>query len=511
VDIFIIVVVLFIIIAICGSYVKNRNKYKYYDPSYDKSTLSTPVVHVSTPTIKPQESKRNIHTENMLPNGFILTDEFKNAYNLMENSTKCIFITGKAGTGKSTLITYFRMNTKKNVAYLAPTGVAALNIRGKTLHSFFKFPLHFVEIADIRPDYRRQEIFENLDAIVIDEISMARADIVDGINTSLQVNRKKFQPFGGVQMIFIGDLYQLPPVVNSKELVDVGESKKIPLKQYFEMKYGGIYFFNSKVFTSIPFENIELVHIFRQKDNQFINLLNAFREQTFLTADLEMLNRQYKPYDGTDSNEIKLTICTTNAIANGINEQNMNVLPAKPYIYEAVIDGKYDTELFPTEHNLILKAGAQVMMLKNDSENAGFPRWVNGSLGIVKSLTEDCVMVEIRGFAYRIKQETWEAVEFEYDQEAKKIESKVIGTFTQYPIKAAWAVTIHKSQGQTFDRIAIDLGNGAFAHGQTYVALSRCTSLEGITLRRPVKYTDIILDPKVAGFMKSIRPDDIVF
>jgi ATP-dependent exoDNAse (exonuclease V) alpha subunit len=447
-----------------------------------------------------------------LPDDFVLTDEFRYAYDLMENSKKCLFITGKAGTGKSTLITYFRMNTKKNVAYLAPTGIAALNIHGKTLHSFFKFPLHLIETADIRPDYKRQEIFKKLDAIVIDEISMARADIVDGIDTSLQVNRKVFKPFGGVQMIFIGDLYQLPPVVNSKETVNLGDpqnnSRKIPLKQFFEMYYRGIYFFNSKAFSSVQFEYIELAHIFRQKDSLFINLLNAFREQTFLTADLEVLNRQYEPYDETDSNEVRLTICTTNAIANGINEQNMNKLSTKPYIYEAVIEGQYDTELYPTERNLILKTGAQVMMLKNDTDGHG---WVNGSLGIVKYLSEDNIEVEIGRFTYRIKREVWSAIEYEYDQEAEKIEAKVIGSFIQYPIKAAWAVTIHKSQGQTFDRIAIDLGNGAFAHGQTYVALSRCTSLEGIILRKPVQYTDIILDPKVVGFMKKMRPEDVIF
>jgi ATP-dependent exoDNAse (exonuclease V) alpha subunit len=189
----------------------------------------------------------------------------------------------------------------------------------------------------------------------------------------------------------------------------------------------------------------------------------------------------------------------------------MNGLTAKSYIYEAAIAGKYDPELFPTERNLILKTGAQVMMIKNDSENSGFPRWVNGSLGIIKYLTENSIMVEINRCTYSIKRESWEAIEYEYDQEMKKIKANVTGTFVQYPIKAAWAVTIHKSQGQSFDRIAIDLGNGAFAHGQTYVALSRCTSLEGITLRTPVRYKDIILDSKVVHFMEQIRPEDIIF
>ncbi|MDR2020680.1 MAG: AAA family ATPase [Treponema sp.] len=479
--------------------------------SYGSNTQDRPTEQETSPPEIPGKEKI-LPPGHSLPDGFVLTDEFKDAYGLMENTKKCLFISGRAGTGKSTLVTYFRINSKKNVVYLAPTGVAALNVQGTTIHSFFKFPHHFIEIANIKPNYMRQEIFEKLDTIVIDEISMARADIVDGIDASLRINRKNPAPFGGVQMIFIGDLYQLPPVVGSKETVKNVESGdreiKIPLKQHFETQYGGVYFFNSKAFNSLQFENIELTYIFRQKDRRFIDLLNAFRQQNFKRADLEVLNRQYKPYDDNVSNEVVLTICTTNAIAGIINEKNMNNLPSKPYIYEAVIDGKYDTELFPTERNLILKAGAQIMMLKNSPSHF----WFNGSLGIVKNLSEENIHVEIKGITYPIKKETWESVEYEYNQETKKIEAKVIGTFTQYPLKAAWAVTIHKSQGQTFDRVAIDLGNGAFAHGQTYVALSRCTSLEGITLRRPVEYKDIILDPKVVGFMKKIQPpEDILF
>jgi hypothetical protein len=322
--------ILFFLLAKYGS--KRPDSTKQDVPQVQNDTQNEPAINKPIPDdsarrIEPQKppEKTAEYVENPLPHDFVLTDEFKDVYYLMENSTKCIFITGKAGTGKSTLITYFRRNTWKNVVYLAPTGIAALNISGKTIHSFFKFPLHLIEVADIQFDFKRHEIFKNLDTIVIDEISMARADIVDGINASLQINRKKFIPFGGVQMIFIGDLYQLPPVVNSKEVVKIvkpgADTRIIPLKQYFETEYGGVYFFNSKIFNSVQFENIELTQIFRQKDDQFINLLNSFREQSFTTADLEALNRQYKPGEDNNSNEVRLTICTTNAIANGINEK----------------------------------------------------------------------------------------------------------------------------------------------------------------------------------------------
>jgi ATP-dependent exoDNAse (exonuclease V) alpha subunit len=505
----IVIIILFIIITSVIYREKEKNK---YHPTYSiKPTVTTDPMSETKTQAPPITS--SLQTKNTLPHDFILTDEFKEAFDTIENTTQCAFITGKAGTGKSTLITYFREKTKKNVVYLAPTGIAAINIQGKTIHSFFKFPLHLIQEDDVKINFRQKDLFNKLDTIVIDEISMARADIIDGMDFSLRLNRRISRPFGGVQMIFIGDLYQLPPVVNSKEVFNITQAGNtvatMPLKEYFEREYGGFYFFNSKIFKSVKFETIELQHIFRQKDRQFIDLLNAFREQSFTTADLEILNRQCNPLDENNSNEVRLTICTTNAIANAMNEKRMNSLAAKPYIYEAQIEGRYDTELFPTGRNLILKTGSQVMMIKNDSENSSFPRWVNGSLGVVKSLTEDGIAVMIRGRTHTVKRETWEAIEYEYDQETQAIQAKVIGTFIQYPIKAAWAVTIHKSQGQTFDRVAIDLGNGAFAHGQTYVALSRCTSLEGITLLRPVRYNDIILDPKVVSFMKEIRPDII--
>ncbi|NTU99336.1 AAA family ATPase [Candidatus Falkowbacteria bacterium] len=404
----------------------------------------------------------------------------------METTNKCAYITGKAGTGKSTLLTYFRQNTTKNVIVLAPTGIAAINVEGSTIHSFFRFEPKLVEKENIQRDFTRQDLFSKIDMIVIDEISMVRADLLDGIDHSLRLNRKSDIPFGGVQMVFFGDLYQLPPVVVGKDLTE-----------YFEEHYGGPFFFNAKVFDDLSFEYIELQTIFRQKDEHFKNILNCIRENRVTAKELSLLNARFNPAHSPDSTNVCLTLATTNKIAEDVNQEHMNSLPSKEYFYPAVITGKFDKTSYPTEPKLFLKKGAQIMMLKNDSQK----RWVNGTLGLVSELTEDDVTVEVDGTNYLIEKASWEVIEYQYNKEEKKIEAIVTGSFTQYPVKLAWAITIHKSQGQTFDNVVIDLGRGAFTHGQTYVALSRCTSLEGITLKTLIRQKDIILDPKVSRFI----------
>jgi ATP-dependent DNA helicase PIF1 len=431
-------------------------------------------------------SKRKFNSKNKLPEGLVITDEFNKAFELMENSAKCAYITGKAGTGKSTLLTYFRQKTRKNVIVLAPTGIAAIQVEGSTIHSFFRFAPQLLEKKHISKDYTRQDLFNKVDVIVIDEISMVRADLLDGIDYALRINRNNDRPFGGVQMVFFGDLYQLPPVVVGKDLTD-----------YFEEHFGGFYFFNAKVFGEISLEYIELQKIFRQKDTNFKDILNSIRENKASALELQVLNKRYIPNYIADAKDVSLTLTTTNKIAEDVNRNRMYSLQSKEYTYNATISGKFDKASYPTEPYLILKEGAQIMMLKNDSQK----RWVNGSLGIVQDLSGYSISVRIDGTKYTIEKATWEVIEYEYNKEEKKIEAIVIGSFTQYPLKPAWAITIHKSQGQTFDSVIIDLGTGAFAHGQTYVALSRCTSLDGIVLKSEIRHQDIILDSKVANFI----------
>ena len=422
-----------------------------------------------------------------LPENFILTEEFADTFELLENSDKNIYITGKAGTGKSTLLTYFRQKTKKNVVVLAPTGVAALNVGGATIHSFFRFPTRLLEPndADIKVDHRRCELFRKLSMVIIDEISMVRADLLDAIDYSLRLNRNDKRPFGGVQMVFFGDVFQLPPVVVGKDLSD-----------YFEVNYDGPYFFNSKSFAASSFACIELSKIFRQKDDSFKDILNCVRENRLGGKELSLLNAKFCAEERTDDSGVVLTLCTTNKISAEINDSRMAALPTEEFVYQAEIKGKFDQSAYPTEPNLALKAGAQVMMLKNDP----MKRWVNGTLGIVRDLTATTIAVSMAGITYTVDRASWEVIDYQYNKKDNKIDVVVTGSFCQYPLKPAWAITIHKSQGQTFDRVNIHLGNGAFTHGQTYVALSRCTSLSGITLKTKIRSKDVIVDPKVSRF-----------
>jgi ATP-dependent exoDNAse (exonuclease V) alpha subunit len=477
----IVILVVYNALSSSGSQAKSKPAHSPSRPTPQRNIQS------SLPEKKAQ-AKTVYRSKNKLPENLVITEEFKSAFELMENTTKCAYITGKAGTGKSTLLTYFRQKTKKNVIVLAPTGIAAINVEGSTIHSFFRFAPQLIEKANIQRDFTRQDLFGKIDMIVIDEISMVRVDLLDGIDYSLRLNRKLDTPFGGVQMVFFGDLYQLPPVVVGKDLTD-----------YFEEHFGGAFFFNAKVFNELSFDYIELQTIFRQKDEHFKDILNSIRENRVTQKELELLNDRHNPTHAFDASNVCLTLSTTNKIADDVNLERMNNLTSKEFFYPAIITGRFDKASYPTEPKLFLKEGAQIMMLKNDSQK----RWVNGTLGLISDLTEAEVTIEIDGTNYTIEKATWEVIEYQYNKEEKKIEAIVAGSFTQFPVKLAWAITIHKSQGQTFDNVVIDLGNGAFTHGQTYVALSRCTSLEGITLKTQIRQRDIILDPKVSRFIKE--------
>ena len=461
------------------------------------------------------EAKENkfdarIQEESKLPKDFVFTDDFRNAFELIEKTNYSVFITGKAGTGKSTLLEYFRLTTKKKTVCLAPTGVAALNIRAQTIHSLFKFPHEVItddNIENISYKEDVRELFKHVDAILIDEISMVRADVLQGVDYILKKFRDEQKPFGGIQMIFIGDMYQLPPVVSKKDKIEIifdnGEIFNGCIIDYFNLKYRGHYFFNSDAFEEADFKFLELNTIFRQKDNDFINILNSIRENNFNNETLSKLNKQY--IEGIDVYDNRgIVLCTKNDLVEKRNNKMMEKLQTTAFTYEAKITGSFAevaSKDYPAPKILTLKQGAQIMMLKNDQEG----RWVNGTIGIIDDLSSGEIKVKINRIIYTVNQHEWEAINYVYDSDQDKLISNVIGTFRQYPIMLAWAITIHKSQGKTFDKAVIDLGDGAFAHGQTYVALSRCKTIEGITLKRPVKSKDIIVDDKVVQFIKEMK------
>ena len=427
-----------------------------------------------------------------------LTPEFQKTLDLLENTDRSVFITGRAGTGKSTLLDYFRNNTKKNVVVLAPTGVAALNVQGQTIHSFFQF------LPDITVDKvkklagNKRQLLQNLDTIIIDEISMVRADLLDCVDMALRLNRDFPElPFGGLQMVMIGDLYQLPPVVTGNE------------RPVFTHHYNSPYFFSARAFQDENFqpEFIELEKVFRQKEADFLELLNAIRNRSVTEEQLARLNSRCQPDFEPEEDDFYITLTSTNEAADRLNQQRLDRLPGQPHYYRGEIDGEFDRASLPTSESLVLKEGAQVMLLNNDV----YDRWVNGTIGRVEEIIRvpekpDAIMVRLQDDnLVDVVPHQWEIFHFEFDRKKKKIISRVVGTFTQYPLRLAWAVTIHKSQGKTFDRVIVDIGSGTFAPGQVYVALSRCTSFEGLILKKPIKKKHILMDYRVVRFLTQFQ------
>jgi len=419
-----------------------------------------------------------------LPEHLEINDEFRAAFDLMENTKECLFITGKAGTGKSTLLKYFKANTGKKIIVLAPTGVAAINIGGQTIHSFFRLPPKIIQKDNIKR-LREKGLVENLDMVIIDEVSMVRADLMDGIDYALRLNRGKMKaPFGGVQMVFFGDLFQLSPVVENEA------------RELLEERYSSPYFFSAKVFDDCHIRPIELSTIYRQKDSSFMELLNRVRNKEYTEDDLYTLNKNVRKDITASKKDATVILTTTNSLANTINHDRLSRLPGTEIIYEAMATGKFEESAYPTDTYLRLKKGAQVIMIKNDPAK----QWVNGTLAKVVALSKDSIAVDIDGRTCDVPIVKWQKIEYSYNEDEDKIEDEIVGAFAQYPIKLAWAITIHKSQGQTFDKVVIDLGSGAFTHGQLYVALSRCTCLDGIRLKRPVTPGDIIFDRRIYEF-----------
>lgn len=435
-----------------------------------------------------------------------LNPQFLKAFELIENTDKNIFVTGRAGTGKSTLLSYVRENTDKKMAVLAPTGVAALNVAGQTIHSFFGFKpnVTYDKVRKLpRKKAEQAAIYKKLETIVIDEVSMVRADLLDCVDKFMRLNGKTAgQPFGGVQMVFFGDLYQLPPVVTSAE------------RRIFKENYKSAFFFDAKLFetgtdadpklfeTGFEMELVELEKIYRQRDINLINILNAIRNNTVTESDLEILNSQCDPDFEPAIDDLYIYLTTTNALAADVNEARLKKIKGKPFFIDGEITGEFEKKSLPTTVSLALKIGAQVMLLNNDS--AG--RWINGTVGKIAAISkkegETQVDVELLdGKTVTVTPFTWKLFNFTFDDASQTIISQEVGSFEQMPIKLAWAITVHKSQGKTFEKVVFDIGRGTFAHGQTYVALSRCTDLGGLVLKKPLRKSDIILDFDVVNFL----------
>ena len=431
-----------------------------------------------------------------------INDQFRLALHWLEETDRSVFVTGKAGTGKSTLLEYFRETTRKEIAVVAPTGVAALNVRGQTIHSFCGFKpgitLEKVRKINAKRDPARAALFKNLEAVVIDEVSMVRADLLDCVEKFFRLNGPHpRKPFGGIQMVFIGDLYQLPPVVAGAE------------RSLFTLPYETPYFFSAHCLLKDNFrlEFVELEKIYRQTEADFIGLLNAVRNRSVTAEDMVKLHSRYDPDFVPPEDDFYITLTSTNDLAAARNREKLDFLPGRRYAYDGFIDGEFERSSLPTDERLEIKIGAQVMLLNNDA--AG--RWVNGSIGriihVLKDKGEDDrIAVELQdGGTVEVTPNEWELFRFSFDAEKGAIVSEAVGAFIQYPIKLAWAITIHKSQGKTFHKVIVDIGRGAFAHGQVYVALSRCTNFAGLVLKTPILKSHVRADWRVSKFLTRFQ------
>jgi tetratricopeptide (TPR) repeat protein len=434
--------------------------------------------------------------------------EFQDAWDVLQHTHRSVFLTGKAGTGKSTFLRFIRDNIKKKTVVLAPTGIAAVNVGGQTMHSFFKIP--FKPMVPDDPDYanparmrkmlrypkEKVKLIRELDLIIIDEISMVRADIIDFVDRVLRVfSGNMREPFGGKQLLLVGDIFQLEPVVTH-------DTRDI-LRRY----YKNFFFFNARVFDQINLVAIELRKIYRQSDNGFIALLDRVRVNRATATDIACLNQRCNPDYKDVNDQFAITLATRRDTVDAINDEHMLALKTPEYTYEGAIEGDFPENSLPTAYHLVLKEGAQVIFIRNDKSG----RWCNGTIGKVTRLNDSSVYVALEsGNEVRVEWEVWENMQYTYNEKEKKVEEKILGSFSQIPIKPAWALTVHKSQGLTFNHVVIDFAGGAFTGGQTYVALSRCTSLEGITLLKPLSERDIIVHMAVVEFSRQFNNRQII-